>query len=108
MEETRLYDINSSELNELFDSARMNLKNTNQDYKKIKKQYHDIMDRFPNLQLIFEDDGIFELNKEECKMLQKVIQLGLKINELEEYSIFFLGGREAYFYFKNIGIIKEK
>ncbi len=108
MEETRLYDINSSELNELFDSARMDLKNTNQDYKKLKKQYHDIMDRFPNLQLIFEDDGIFELNKEECKMLQKVIQLGLKINELEEYSIFFLGGREAYFYFKNIGIIKEK
>ncbi len=108
MEETRLYDINSSELNELFDSARMDLKNTNQDYKKLKKQYHDIMDRFPNLQLIFEDDGIFELNKEECKMLQKVIQLGLKINELEEYSIFFLGCREAYFYFKNIGIIKEK
>lgn len=108
MEETRLYDINSSELNELFDSARIDLKNTNQDYKKLKKQYHDIMDRFPNLQLIFEDDGIFELNKEECKMLQKVIQLGLKINELEEYSIFFLGGREAYFYFKNMGIIKEK
>ncbi len=97
MEETMLYDINSSELNELFDSIRMDLKNTNQDYRKLKKQYHDIMDRFPNLQLIFEDDGIFELNKEECKMLQKVIQLGLKINELEEYSIFFLGGREAYF-----------
>ncbi len=108
MEETRLYDMNSSELNELFDSVRKDLKNTNQDYMKLKKQYHDIMDRFPNLQLIFEDDEILELNKEECKMLQKVIQLGLKINELEEYYIFFLGGREAYFYFKNISIIKEK
>ncbi len=89
MEETRLYDIDSNELNELFDSVRKNLKNTNQDYIKLKKQYHDIMNRFPNLQLIFEDDKILELNKEECKMLQKVIQLGLKINELEEYSIFF-------------------
>ena len=108
MEETRLYDINSSELNDLFDSVKSELKNANQDYKKLKKQYHDIMYRFPNLQLIFEDDEVFELNKEECKMLQKVIQLGLKINELEEYSIFFLGGREAYFYFKNIGIINEK
>lgn len=33
------------------------------------------MDRFPNLQLIFEDEKVFELNKEECKMLQKIIQL---------------------------------
>lgn len=49
------------------------------------------MDRFPNLQLIFEDDEVFELNKEECRMLQEVIQLGLKIGELEEYFISFLG-----------------
>lgn len=107
MEETRLFDINSIELNELFNSVRMKLKNKNDDYKKLKKQYHDIMDRFPNLQLIFEDDEVFELNKEECKMLQKIIQLGLKIDELEEYSIFFLGGKEAYFYFKKMGILKE-
>lgn len=65
------------------------------------------MDRFPNLQLIFEDDEVFELNKEECKMLQKVIQLGLKIDEIEEYSIFFLCGKETYFYFKKMGILKE-
>lgn len=107
MEETRLYDINSTELNELFDNARMQLKNTNEDYQKLKKQYHDIMNRFPNLQLIFEDDEVFELNEEECKMLQKVIQLGLKMSELEEYSIFFLGGREAYFYFNKMDILKD-
>lgn len=107
MEETRLFDINSIELNELFDSARIELKNKNDDYKKLKKQYYEIMDRFPNLQLIFENDEVFELDKEECKMLQKVIQLGLKINELEEYSLFFLGGREAYFYFKKMEILKE-
>ncbi len=64
------------------------------------------MDKFPNLQLIFEDDEVFELNKEECKMLQKIIQLGLKIDELEEYSIFFFGSIEVYFYFKKIGILK--
>lgn len=39
-------------------------------------------------------------------MLQKIIQLGLKIDELEEYSIFFLGSKEAYFYFKKMGILK--
>lgn len=107
MEETRLFDINSTDFNELLDNTRMELKNKNEDYKKLKKQYCDIMDRFPNLQLIFEDDEIFELNEQECKMLQKLIHLGLKISELEEYSIFFLGGRETYFYFKSMGILKE-
>ena len=36
MEETRLFDINSIELNELFDSVRMELKNKNDEYKKLK------------------------------------------------------------------------
>ena len=37
MEETRLFDINSIELNELYDSVRMELKNKNEEYKKLKK-----------------------------------------------------------------------
>jgi len=38
MEETRLFDINSIELNELFDSVLMELKNKNDNYKKFKKR----------------------------------------------------------------------
>ena len=39
-------------------------------------------------------------------MLQKIIQLGLKIDELEEYSIFFLGGKEVYLLLRKIGVLK--
>lgn len=107
MEETRLFDINSADFNELIDSSRMELKRKNEKYKKLKKKYYDIMDRFPKLQLIFEQDEVMELNKEECSMLQELISLGLEISQMEDYAIFFLGGKEAYFYFKSMGILKE-
>ena len=64
------------------------------------------MDRFPNLQLIFEDDEVFELNKEECKMLSKIIILNYKLQEIEENEIYFKGGMDAYFYFRKLGILK--
>lgn len=51
------------------------------------------------------DDETLELNKEECKMLQKLNSLYMQMCNFEEREIFFLGAREAYYYFKNIGII---
>lgn len=62
--------------------VRMELKNKNDNYKKLKKQYHDIMDRFPNLQLIFEDDEVFELNKEECnRVIERIDAMSDEIRE---------------------------
>ena len=47
------------------------------------------------------------LNEKECKMLQKLVSLHLQISDYEDRKIFFLGARENYFYFKNLGLIKE-
>ena len=65
------------------------------------------MDRFPNLQLLLEDDKVMNLNKEEWKMLQKIVSLHMQMSNFEEQKIFFLGARENYFYFKNMNLIKE-
>ena len=65
------------------------------------------MEKYPNLQLLFEYDKVMNLNEEECKMLQKLISIYLQMSDLEERKIFFLGARENYFYFKNMNLIKE-
>ena len=65
------------------------------------------MESYPNLQLLFEDNRVMSLNEEGCKMLQKLVSLHLQISEYEDRKIFFLGAKENYFYFKNLGIIKE-
>ena len=107
MEEIRLYDINSIEFSELIDTARVELKRNNSEYKELQNKVNKIMELYPNIQLLFEDDRIMSLNEEECKMLQKLVSLHLQISEYEDRKIFFLGARENYFYFKNLGIIKE-
>lgn len=107
MEEIRLYDINSIEFSELIDSARVELKRNNSEYKELQNKVNKIMESYPNLQLLFEDDRVMSLNEEECKMLQKLVSLHLQISEYEDRKIFFLGARENYFYFKNLGIIKD-
>lgn len=107
MEEIRLYDINSIEFSELIDTARVELKRNNFEYKELQNKVNKIMESYPNLQLLFEDDRVMSLNEEECKMLQKLVSLHLQISEHEDRKIFFLGARENYFYFKNLGIIKE-
>lgn len=107
MEEIRLYDINSIEFNDLIDTARVELKRNNSEYKDLQNKVNKIMESYSNLQLLFEDDRVMSLNEEECKMLQKLVSLHLQISEYEDRKIFFLGARENYFYFKNLGIIKE-
>lgn len=107
MEEIRLYDINSIEFNDLIDTARVELKRNNSEYKELQNKVNKIMESYPNLQLLFEDDRVMSLKEEECKMLQKLVSLHLQISEYEDRKIFFLGARENYFYFKNLGIIKD-
>ena len=107
MEEIRLYDINSIEFSELIDTARVELKRNNSEYKELQNKVNKIMESYPNLQLLFEDDRVMSLNEEECKMLQKLVSLHLQMSEYEDRKIFFLGARENYFYFKNLGIIKD-
>ena len=106
MEEIRLYDMNSIEFSELIDAARVELKN-NSEYKELQNKVSEIMEEYPNLQLLFEDDKVMNLNANECKMLQKLVSLYLQMSDYEDRKIFFLGARENYFYFKNLGLIKE-
>lgn len=103
MDEVRLYEMY---LNEAIEERKADLINRNEDYKNLRAKFNDIMNKYPNLQLILEDREMI-LNETECKMLQKLVSIHLQISEYEDRKIFFLGARENYFYFKNLGIIKD-
>ena len=106
MEELKLYDIDSGELNELIDSKRIELRNKNEDYKKLRNQVCEIKEKYPNILSFLEDNEVENLNKEECKNLQKLLSLYSRMMNYENREIFFLGARENYFYFKNLEILK--
>lgn len=107
MNEYELFNTNSIDIEELIDKAKVLLRNKNIEYKKLLDEVAEIKESHPNLQMISEDNEDIILTKSDCKMLQKLFNLELDIRNFEDKELFFLGGREAYFYFKNIGILKE-
>ena len=105
MEEVRLYEMY---LNEAIEERKNDLINRNEDYKNLRETFKDIMNKYPKLQLLFEDDKEIILEKNECKKLQELVKVYMEICDLEEKEIFLLGGKEMYFYLKDTGLIKEK
>ena len=102
MDETRLYEMY---LNEAIEEKNFALLSKGDEYKKLKTNFNDIMNKYPNLQLILEENSKMILNETECKMLQKLVTIYMDICDLEEKEIFLLGGKEMYFYLKDTGII---
>lgn len=74
MEDLKLYDIDSNELNELIDSKRIELKHKNLEYKKLSDKVSEIMENYPNILALIEDNEITNINEEECQILQKLIK----------------------------------
>ena len=107
MNDNELFIIDCIELTELIDKAKVALRFKNINYKNLLNEVAEIKENHPNLQQIFDEDEDISLNKTDCQMLQRLYELELEIRNLEEHEIFFLGGKKAYFYFKNIGILKE-
>ena len=107
MNQKGIYDIELCDFNEMISDTKVALRNKNTTYKNLLNKVENISDNYPNLQMIMQDYKDISLTKSDCKMLQKLFNLQIEIQDLEEQEIFFLGGREAYYYFKNIEILRE-
>ena len=79
MEDLKLYDIDSTELNELIDSKRIELKYKNSEYKKLSEKVSEIIGNYPNVLALIEYNEVNSLNEEECQVLQKLIKLNMKM-----------------------------
>ena len=83
------------------------VKKTNRKYQDNCVKQAKLLDNFPSIRKIIEDDVSCELSKEEVSALIQYLSLLDDKRMLEEKELFFKGGGEAYFYFKRIGIVKD-
>lgn len=98
-----------NEFNNIFEKiedSKGELKQRDGEYRKMREEYYKIMDKYPNLQLMFEDDVQFQLNKDECNALCNVVRLHANMSSKEEKEIYFLGAKDAYYYFRNMRVIE--
>lgn len=91
---------------EYLENARKNLRNNNKEYIELQKEYNKILDENENLIWILEGDiKNRTLSNDECFDLSKLVKIHYDIHSIEEKEIFFLGGKEVYFFFKKLGIL---
>ena len=58
--------------------------------------------------MIFENENPKTLNKEELDALITILDNELRMKYMIYEKMFILGNKEAYYYFKRMGIIKEE
>ena len=98
-----------NEFNNIFEKiedSQGKLKQKDVEYRNMREEYYRIMEMYPNLQLMFEDDVQFQLNKDECNALCNAVRLHADISFKEEKEIYFLGAKDEYYYFRNMRVIE--
>lgn len=92
---------------EYLDDVKKILRKKNQKYIKLQEKYHKILDENENLVWVLEGQTEGRnLSNKECAELAKLVQIYYDMQSIEEKEIFFLGVKEAYFFFKKIGILR--
>ncbi|MBO5143442.1 MAG: hypothetical protein J6C46_10740 [Clostridia bacterium] len=92
---------------EYLDEVKILLRKKNQKYIKLREKFHKILDENENLVWVLEGQTEGRnLSNKECATLAKLVQIYYDMQSIEEKEIFFLGGKEAYFFFKKIGILR--
>ena len=91
---------------EYLDNVRRNLRNNNEEYIELQKEYHKILGENENLIWVLEGNiKNRNLSNDEFFALSKLVKIHYDIHSIEEKEIFFLEGKEAYLFFKKIGIL---
>lgn len=103
----RFYKEYEDMFEEYLENSRRYLKDNNEKYAELKNEYNKILEQNKNLIWVIEGNiKGRNLSNEECLVLSKLVQIYYDMQSIEEQEIFFLGAKEAYFFFKKIGILK--
>ncbi len=84
----------------------VNLQKKNSRYKNITSEKEKILNEFPKLRKLIEDDECMALSEEEVSALSKVLCLLDDKKMIQEKELFLRGIREAYYFFKRTKIIE--
>ncbi len=106
MDKIVIDNLDMEELDRLVDSAIVDLERNNLEYRNLRNKVRNIQNKYENVSKIMDQDEVENLSKEECEMLQKVLQLKIEIEIIEDREIYFLGGRQAYYYLKKLQLLK--
>ena len=86
---------------EYLDNVRRNLKNNNEEYIELQKEYHKILDENENLIWVLEGDiKDRTLSNDECFVLSKLVKIHYDIHSIEEKENILFRRKRSLFLFQ--------
>lgn len=91
--------------NEYFNNHIDNKLKNREDYKKITDEIQSIYNKYPNIRAFIEDEIPMTFGKEETEAFSTLYNLYDNLNIIELLEAFKLGGKEAYIFFEEQGML---
>lgn len=85
----------------------VNLLKEDKKYQDFFREKEKILDTYPKLRDVIENNEIVQLSEEEVKGIIKMERLWLDVKEVQDEEIFLKGIQVGYLIFKKIGLIKD-
>ncbi len=85
----------------------VNLLKEDKKYQDFFREKEKILDTYPKLRNIIENNEIVQLSEEEVKGIIEMERLWLDVKEVQDEEIFLKGIEVGYLIFKKIGLIKD-
>lgn len=76
-----------------------------EDYKSLEDEKKALYDKFPKLVDYLQNENIVDLSNEEKQAVLQIIDIQEKIKIIEYREAFKLGGKEAYIFFEEQGML---
>lgn len=89
----------------IINAVILDLEKNNKLYQKLNEENSNIIRNNPNLTMIYESENPKNLNSNDINLLIKYLNNDLEMKHIIYEKMFILGNKEAYYYFKRMGII---
>lgn len=103
-----LYERSSEQLDDMINDVLVDSEKNDKEYKELEIANRKLRHKYPNLMMIYENENPKKLNQEEIDALITILDNELRMKYMIYEKMFILGNKEAYYYFKRMGIIKEE
>lgn len=85
----------------------VNLLKEDKKYQDFFREKEKILDAYPKLRYLIEDEEIVQLSKEEVKGICDLERLWFDVKGIQDEELFLKGIQCGYLIFKKIGLIKD-
>lgn len=103
-----LYKRSYESFDEMINEALLDAEKNDKTYRKLYNINKKLRHKYPKVFQVFETENPQKLNSQEIDALITIINNETEMKYIMFEKMFMLGNKEAYYYFKRMGIMREE